>query len=366
MTPFTAVANPGAEARVAGDLAHIVEAVRAEAALDSLLAMFLLGGYARGEGAVRIADDGTLRGFNDYDVLLVFSVRPRRPERFAKLSRRLARELEIDFVDLGLFTPRDLAVAPPTLFWYELGEAHRLLWAGPGDAPRLQRIPIGDIDPAEGSRLLLNRGLALLWAGARLWSGSAPGLGSVSEDPDELRFATIAAHKSVTAGGDAALLRSNAYVPSQAGRQALLASRPDLTRWAAEGYLDAYARAVAFRRQPMPIAASDAAALWWEARKHHERGFRAAEEVRLGTAILDWEVYPELLRRRAGRRPSNVRDALRRVRRALLGGRAVDAEARWMREMSELLYGASLGGGRSVSGRSWKERALAVVTEWHP
>ncbi len=129
-------------------------------------------------------------------------------------------------MDLGLATLRDLAVAPPTLFWYELGEAHRLLWARPGEPPQLPRIRLGDIDPAEGSRLLLNRGLALLWAGARLWSGSGPGSGSVTEDPAELRFATIAAHKAVSAAGDAALLRGNAYTPSQSGRQAVLLESP--------------------------------------------------------------------------------------------------------------------------------------------
>ncbi len=62
MTSFTAAAIPAAEARVAGDLARIVEAVRGEAAADSLLAVFLLGGYARGEGAVRTAEDGDAAG----------------------------------------------------------------------------------------------------------------------------------------------------------------------------------------------------------------------------------------------------------------------------------------------------------------
>ena len=351
---------------MSADLARIVEAVRAEAAADSLLAVFLLGGYARGEGAVRAADDGTLRGFNDYDLLLVFSTHPRRPARFADLSRRLARELEIDFVDLGLATLRDLAVAPPTLFWYELGEAHRLLWSRPEGAPQLPRIRLGDIDPAEGSLLLLNRGLALLWAGTRLWPGSGPGSGSVTEDPAELRFATIAAHKAVSAAGDAALLRGNAYTPSQSGRLAVLLSRPEITGWAADGFLDAYARAVAFRRQPLPLAPNDAAALWREARAHHERGFRAAEETRLAEAIPDWAVYREMQRARAVRRPPSVRDVLRRVRRALRGGRAVDAEARWMREMSRLLYDIPKGDGNRVPGGSWRERTLELVSEWHP
>lgn len=366
MTSFTASAIPAAEARVAGDLARIVEAVRGEAAADSLLAVFLLGGYARGEGAVRTAEDGALRGFNDYDLLLVFSAPPRQPARFGELSRRLARELEIDFVDLGLATPRDLAIAPPTLFWYELGEAHRLLWSRPGDPPQLPRFRLGDIDPAEGSRLLLNRGMALLWAGARLWSGSGPGSGSVTEDPAELRFATIAAHKAVSAAGDAALLRANAYTPSQSGRQAVLANRPDLIEWATDGFLDAYARAVAFRRQPAPTASRDISALWWEAREHHERGFRAAEEARLGVAIPDWEVYRGMRQTQMGRRPFGARSALRQVWRTLRGGRSVDFEVRWMREMSRLLYGAPVGDGEPMPGGPWKERTLALVGEWHP
>jgi predicted nucleotidyltransferase len=365
LTSFTATGIPAAEARVAGDLALIVEAVRAEAAGDSLAAVFLLGGYARGEGAVRTAEDGTLRGFNDYDLLLVFSAPPRLPARFSELSRRLARELEIDFVDLGVATPRELAAAPPTLFWYELGEAHRLLWSQHGDPPPLRRFSLGDIDPAEGPRLLLNRGLALLWAGARLWSGPGPGSGSVTQGESELRFATIAAHKAVLAAGDAALLRANAYTPSQSVRQATLLSRPDLIRWAGDEFLDAYGRAVAFRRQPARVAPQDVAALWWEAREHHERGFRAAEESRLGAAIPDWATYRTMRRTRAGRRPTSARSVARTVWRMLRGGRAVDSDERWMREMTGLLYDAAAGGGNLPPQGSWKARSLALVGEWH-
>lgn len=365
MTSFTAAGFPAAEARVAGDLAHIVQAVRAEAAADALVAVFLLGGYARGEGAVRTAEDGTLRGFNDYDLLLVFSARPRRPARFSELSRRLALELEIDFVDLGVATPRDLAAAPPTLFWYELGEAHRLLWSRPGDPPQLRRFSLGDIEPAEGSRLLLNRGLGLLWAGARLWAGPSPGSGPVIENQAELRFATIAAHKAVLAAGDAALLRANAYTPSQSGRQATLLNRPELLRWAGDGFLNAYARAVAFRRQPAQVAAKDVAALWWEAREHHERGFRAAEESRLGVGITDWATYRTIRQTRVGQRPAGTKAAARRIWRTLRGGRAVESDVRWMREMTALLYDVAAGGGNLSPEGSWDALALALVGEWH-
>jgi hypothetical protein len=198
---------------------------------------------------VRTANDGTLRDSTTTTSFSSSSTPPPRPSAIC----RAWPGVEID-VDLGLATPRDLAVAPPTLFWYELGEAHRLLWSRPGDPPHLPRIRVGDLDPAEGSRLLLNRGLALVWAGARLWSGPCPGSGSVTGDPAELRFATIAAHKAVSAAGDAALLRGSAYTPSQSDRHSALLEPSRSPRLGREGFLDAYARAVAFRRQPAPVA----------------------------------------------------------------------------------------------------------------
>ena len=85
---YTALAVPEGEARVAADLDRILAAVRAEAASDPLVAVFLIGGYARGEGAVVRGDDGEPRGFNDYDLLLLFADTPAVAEAIFQACQR--------------------------------------------------------------------------------------------------------------------------------------------------------------------------------------------------------------------------------------------------------------------------------------
>jgi len=362
--PFTAGAAPAAEARVGRDLARITDAVRAAAAEDPLLAVYLLGGYARGEGAVRRAADGSLRGFNDYDLLLVFETPPASPGVYGALSRRLARELEIDFVDLGTVTLREVAAAPPTLFWYELGEGHRALWVREGARVDLPRFGLEDLDPAEGSRLMVNRGMALLWAGLRLWPGETPGRGPVATDPDEIRFAAIASHKAVLAAGDAALLRARSYDISQETRRSTLRGRPELTSWAEPGFLDAYDRAVAFRRDPEDLDPGRAAILWRTALTHHRAGFRAAEEVRLAAPLPDWKEHARRVRSRARRRSSRPREAARALKRSIREGSWLPREERFVLGLPRYLYTA--GPSEAAAARRWREEAMAMVRRWHP
>ena len=364
MKPFTSLASPAAEARVSRDLDRITGMVRAAATDDRLLGIFLLGGYARGEGAVRSAADGGLRGFNDYDLLLVFASPPASPERYTELSRRLARELEIDFVDLGTATPRDLVDAPPSLFWYELGEGHRRLWVREGARIELPRFRREDLDPDEGSRLLLNRGMALLWAALRLWPEGTPGEGPTASDSGEVRFSVIAAHKAVLAAGDAALLRTRAYDLSQQVRRVTLRDRPELWSWAEPGFLEAYERAAAFRRDPRPVGPGEAALLWRTAQSHHRAGFRAAEEVRFAAALPNWGEHGRRVRARARRRAARPREAVRALKRSVREGSWLTREDRFFLGLPRYLY-APRPADRAAA-LAWRDRALNLVRAWHP
>jgi predicted nucleotidyltransferase len=356
--------SPEAEARVRSDLDRIVEAVQKESAGDPLVAVLLLGGYARGEGAVVGMQDGTLRGFNDYDFLLVFRERPRRPDRFRHLSRRLAEELEIDFVDLGIAGLEDLDRARPTLFWYELGEVHRVLWRREGTSISVRRFPSDAIDREEGSRLLVNRGLALLWAGKRLWP-EGPGEGPAVADPRTLRFAAIASHKAVLAGGDAALLEAGRYTPSQEARSEALDREPRLIEaWAPAGFLEAHRRAAAFRRAPSILPPEGVGALWREARLFHEAAFRASEEARLGRRFGTWTEYAPILstRVRVQRFGTPVR-VLRFMKRCVLPEESADGiEARFS-PMARLLY---FPGPAPTAPGKWTKDVERVVASWHP
>jgi len=362
MRPYTAGGDPRGEARVAADLQRIADAVRHASPGDDLAAIVLLGGYARGEGTVVAGADGMVRGFNDYDLLIVFEKEPSDRERFRELSRGLAEELEIDFVDLGLVARGALAEAPATLFWYELGEAHRILWSRPGLDLRLPRFSPEALEPEESSRLLLNRGMALLWAALMLWPEETPGSESLVADAATLRFCSIAAHKAVLAAGDAALLRAGIYTPSQELRGERLGRRGDLLDWAPPGFLGAYARAAAFRRDPRVGKAAEVVSLWRASWAFHEAGFRASETARLGRGFEGWDDHARLARGNAiTRNVGSPRRAIRTLRRGLLEGIWLPVEEKLFALMPSLLYV-----GPRAGGEAWRRGALEAIREWHP
>jgi predicted nucleotidyltransferase len=346
----------------------MVEEVRALGRDQGLLGIVLLGGYARGEGTVVTGPDGELRGFNDYDLLVVFERAPERVEPWHALARRLAVELEIDFVDLGLAGRDDLRQAAPILFWYELGEAHRWLWIVPGAKLELPRFTQGSLEASEPSRLMINRGMGHLWGALRLWPEGGPGEGPPTSDPRAIQFAVIACHKAVLSAGDAALIGARAYSLHQEERRKRLQENPRHTAWAGKGFVEAYGRATEFRRSPTFPPIDAVQDLWWEARAHHEAGFRAAEEHRLGLSLGNWDAHARIVRSRAlhgrWRRP---RTALRSLAGGMRGRSWMDAEETLFTNMPGLLYGPRrVSPGASLNLHQWRRRSEDLVRRWHP
>jgi len=360
MSGLTALGIPGGEARIRSDLDRIIRDVRDAAHGDTLAGVVLLGGYARGEGAVVEMDDGTWRGFNDYDLLLVFEGEPADRAMYAALSKSLAADLEIDFVDLGIALRDELVDPPATLFWFELGEIGKVLWQDAESADVvIPRIDPGTIPGAEeGAMLLLNRGMALLWAGARLWGDPPPALPDVA-------FSVIAAHKVVLAAGDAHLLAQGTYSVYQAERRARLESEPP--SWAGDGFGAAYAAACEFRRSPAPTTVEACRELWVRSRDHHEAGFRHLENLRLRTTLARWEDHSRRSRDAAYRRrlgsPRGVASA---IRRRLRGGAVIPPTDLFFGRLSGLLYGPSPADWSSSDLAAWKSRAMELVQQWHP
>jgi hypothetical protein len=320
----------------------------------------LLGGYARGEGAIVRAEDGTLRGFNDYDLLLILDRPAGDPGRYARLGVELAGEVEIDFVDLGLATPDQLTTPVGTLFRHERGEAHRVLWEREPGAVVIPPVPVASLEPAEASRLLRNRGMALVWAGLRLWPEGVPGRGEAHPAPGHLGFCVTASHKAILAAGDAALLLAGDYHVSQEERLRRISGPSAPAAWIDAGFRDDYAAAVAYRRQPDPAATPAPGALWARARDRHETAYRAAETRRLGTSFADWGEHAARAESDARRR--RMRGAMRGAVRRLLGrsGGESDPDA-FLERLPGLLYGEPAG-DPAVHRRDREE----AVHAWHP
>ena len=352
---FTALRESAAESRISRDLDLIVKRVLDLAEQDELRAVYLLGGYARGEGAAVQQEDGSWRGFNDYDLLLVFGAEPKSRVPFQELAVTLAREIEIDFVDLGIATVKDLAAAQPTLFWVELSMAHRLLWSSSETGVALPEFSVEHLLPEEAAHLIVNRGMALLWALVRTWS-DRPGESELTQDDCELHFAAIAGHKAVLAGGDGILIASQKYALSAHQRLGLIQEDELLP----PEFRKAYAAGVAFRRAPAWPAPHDVAALVEAARGYHEFAFSHVEKaLGLPTAWPDHRRTLQRIKR------STYLLKPRTVLKALAGRSSGVDPNRFRAELPGLLYDAQ---GRPPWHRnpSWREQALDLVKEWHP
>ena len=357
--PCTATGAPESEARVRQDLERIVERLTGLVPAPPRLALLLIGGFGRGEGGVIRRPDGSVRAFNDYDLALIVD-RPIDPEPVAAAARELARELEIDFVDVGIIEARLLQPRLETVYAFELREGHRVL-SGPPEV--LATMP--PIDPArlpliEATRLLVNRGLGLLWARLHLDEALAdPG----RFDGSRRRFTVNAIHKVALAMGEAALIAAGEYHLSYRERAARVARCP-LPLAPALEIRAAHAAATRFKLQPVIDLEPPASLLaWWErVRGWHELTFRWIEGRRLRSAIPSWGDYALLAALDALRR------GLRHPRVYLAERRTPNWTSDWWRHLldAESARRIRMTGLLYEEPAGWPAAARELLEEWHP
>lgn len=143
-----------ADARVEADLDRIRADLRER--WPDLVATVLVGGFGRGEGGVLVADDGTCRPINDYD-LVVVTRRKIAPEAIHEARQQLAARLGIDWVDIVQYVDRALPRLRPTLFNYDFAKASTVI---DGDSSVMDLLPdfaASDIRLEEAEVLLFTR-----------------------------------------------------------------------------------------------------------------------------------------------------------------------------------------------------------------
>lgn len=197
----------------------------------SLAALWLCGGYGRGEGGA-VARGGALVPYNDYDLVAVVdgAARPLRRELLT-LAHALSAEVGLE-VELWPVSREELNPAPKTLFWLDvaLGGA-RLVCGDARVLGAVRRLTPRDVPLDEAGRLLANRAVGL--ALSRLE-------GFADRDAGARHL-----HKAALAVGDAALLAAGRYAGSIRERESLLG-----TTSLSPALVAAYREAAAFRRRP--------------------------------------------------------------------------------------------------------------------
>lgn len=139
-------------ARIDDDLALLVKELRTEFG-SNVRSILLCGGYGRGEGSI-IVKSGKMQPYNDYDVLLVMKRRV-SGTRLRECSVRLAKQLGIRFVDLGIVLDSKIDDMPHTQFVFDLSTA-RVLW-GDDIRSRLPSFSASELALRDIQFLLRNR-----------------------------------------------------------------------------------------------------------------------------------------------------------------------------------------------------------------
>ncbi|MBX7187505.1 MAG: hypothetical protein K1Y01_20340 [Vicinamibacteria bacterium] len=199
----------------------VVKATRAICGLvpkENLKALVLAGGYGRGEGGIRVGEDGE-RPANNLDLLL-FTVGLRasaRAQLTAKVNHALdtlRRRSGMGF-DFSAVDARRVERDRVRVLWYDVRHGHKLLAGDPEFLPGLKRFTAENIDRTEMADLVINRGALLVLNDIILANGPLT----------PVRREAVLTHtaKAVIGYGDAFLFTRGAYHWSYAERRHTMA-----------------------------------------------------------------------------------------------------------------------------------------------
>ncbi len=201
--PFCLAPTLLGESRVRADLEHIAARVRAE--LPCLRALWLAGGFGRGEGLLHQG-----RPQNDYDLELLLS-QPVSPPKLNRLSKDLAQECGVDWVDLEAHSSRQLRyLCAHTQYGHDLAHGARLLWSATGQPPAL--LPAPALPFVEAEKILCSR----IWALVYAWPPANP-------DPHRAQVQLV---KAILALVDARLIADGVYRTHLLEKQKALSALP--------------------------------------------------------------------------------------------------------------------------------------------
>lgn len=312
---YTALPSPALTLRLDRILAELASEIGA-LRLPKLAGVVLGGGYGRGEGGLRRTPEGD-RLYNDLD-FFVFARGASRSEaaRIDRELRRLAELREKDSeaaLDFGpvknLSALRHVAA---TLMFQELRRGWRPVWGDVDPAEFIPELRAEELPFSEAARLLLNRGMGLIFAGEYLAAGK--------NDPD---FILRNIHKAALGAGDALLLAAGLYRWRGADRMTAFADYA-AREGIPEEYTALYAEAFRYKVEPVPVLPADPDAMWRRRRAFFlDAVCRAAGVPQNAPATA---TAAGLSRRAAGERSlRNLLRWLRRTRRVRFADGAFDA-----------------------------------------
>ena len=226
---FTANADIEAEKLLEKVLSEIKETLS-----GTELCVFLGGSYGRGDGGVRLdCENGIL--YNDLD-FFVFARRKTADAEslLKKIAEKYEHELKVDVDFSRIMTVKDIKNNASRLMMQELKRGYYRVCGEDLLEKYLPVLPADKLPFSEACRLLLNRGMGLLLAGAK-----------IAENSPDTDFILRNIYKAILGAGDAILAASGEYRWKLAERLEFI-ERSDLQ----DDWKKLYREAVDFKRSP--------------------------------------------------------------------------------------------------------------------
>ena len=210
------------------------------------LCVVLGGSYGRGDGGVRQdKENGML--YNDLD-FFVFARRkdPAGTKLLKELAKKYEDELKVDVDFSAVMTVKDIKNNASRLMMQELKRGYHLVSGVDLLEQYLPEIQPENLPFSEACRLILNRGMGLLFAGEKIANNS-----------DETDFILRNIYKAILGAGDAMLIAEKKYKWSISERLELI-EKSDMP----EIYKELYREAVEFKRAPHRKKKPDMKSFW--------------------------------------------------------------------------------------------------------
>lgn len=206
---------------------------------SSGLSVYLGGSYGRGEGGVRQDREKGLL-YNDLD-FFVFAAKkvPEASSLLKKLSHEYEKKLHVDVDFSKISSVREIKNNRKRLMMQELKRGYKLVCGEDLLAKYLPELPADALPFSEACRLLLNRGMGLLFAGEK-----------INKNSDDKDFILRNIYKAILACGDARLIADGKYCWRITERRERIYASNLEERWK-----ELYQEAVEFKmhpRQEMP------------------------------------------------------------------------------------------------------------------
>lgn len=272
-TYFTGLKDPEAEEILRNALPQLSEDVKNAVNTDEL-GVFLGGGYGRGEGGVRTDSNGKKHLYNDIDFFVFTKELPAAQREsihnnLKAVSKKWEKILGID-VDFAM--PKNTSTLGKdayTLMYQELKQGHVLIYGDETTIDGITDVPVNKISVNEGVRLLMNRGMGLLFASERLQNGEHSG------------FVKRNLNKAILGSGDAILISKGKYQWSIEDRKKALAEMQDILP---ENCVKLYTDACNFKYAPNWSKDDDLEGEWHKTRNLWLDAIRVFADVSQGAS----------------------------------------------------------------------------------